>query len=127
MSPQSDPAVLLDIATAARRVMAFIDGMDEAAFRADLKTQSAVQHQILIMGEAAKRLSPDTRESMEIVQWSAIARMRDRLIHGYDTVDLSVVWRTAFEAVPQLLEQLTPVLPADGAAATEKDEGERAL
>jgi uncharacterized protein with HEPN domain len=113
MSQSSDDVILLDVATAARRVVSFIEGMDESAFRADFKTQSAVQHQMLIMGEAVKRLSPEMRASMDAIPWSAIARMRDRLIHGYDTVDLGVVWRTASGAVPTLLDRLTPILPAD--------------
>ena len=112
MSQRSDAAILLDIATAAQRIAAFVEGMDEQAFRADLKTQAAVQHQILIMGEAAKRLSPETRETVSQIPWSTVARIRDRLIHGYDTVDLSVVWQTATEAVPRLLDAIRPLVPS---------------
>ncbi|HRZ82889.1 MAG TPA: DUF86 domain-containing protein, partial [Candidatus Hydrogenedentes bacterium] len=46
------------------------------------------------------------REAHPDIPWNAIARMRDRLIHGYGTVDLGVVWRTASEAIPGLLRVL---------------------
>ena len=56
-----DEAVLLDIARAARLVLEFKQGMDKAAFLQDIKTQSSVLHQLMVMGEAVKRLSEDFR------------------------------------------------------------------
>ena len=56
--PDRDPAALLDIAVAGVRVRAFIAGLDLESFRRDLKTQSAVVFQLLVIGEATKRLSP---------------------------------------------------------------------
>jgi uncharacterized protein with HEPN domain len=54
-----DDATLLDIANAARLVQSFIKGMTKEAFLADLKTQSAVLHQLTVIGEAVKRLSQE--------------------------------------------------------------------
>ena len=65
-----------------------------AAFLADLKTQSAVLHQLLILGEAAKRLSQLFRDAHAHIPWPLITGMRDKLIHHYDVVDLGVVWET---------------------------------
>ena len=65
--------------------------------------QAAVQHQIMVIGEASKRLTPPFLRSNAHIPWSAIARMRDRLIHGYATVDLGIVWATAREGIPDLL------------------------
>jgi uncharacterized protein with HEPN domain len=63
--------------------------MDQNAFLADIKTQSAVIHQLLVMGEAVRRLSLTYRESHVQVPWKLVAGMRDILIHGYDIVDIS--------------------------------------
>ncbi len=106
-----DDATLLDIAGAARLIGLFIAGLSKDAFLDDLKTQSAVLHQLLVLGEAVKRLSPALREQHRAIPWSLIAGMRDRLIHGYDAVDLGQVWMTAHHDIPDLLAKLEPLLP----------------
>ena len=106
-----DNASLLDIARAARLVIEFSQGADKAGFRADVKTQSAVMHQLLVMGEAVKRLSDEFLEAHPEIPWSQAARMRDKLIHGYDVVDLEEVWRTATTDVCEFLSMLEPLLP----------------
>ena len=62
--------------------------------RAARLAQAAVLHELLVLGEAAKRLSAAFREEHPDVPWKAIAGMRDRLLHGYDDVDLDLVWKT---------------------------------
>lgn len=68
-----DDATLLDIAQAARRIQDFLVGMDKAAFYADIKTQSAVLHQLTVLGEAVKRLSRSFRDQHPVLPWSLIA------------------------------------------------------
>ncbi len=104
MSHHDNDAYLLDIQQAALSVASFIEGMGLVDFRLDKKTQAAVQHQIMIIGEASKRLSTSFRTEHGHIPWNAIARMRDRLIHGYSTVDVNVVWVTATEGIPKLLQ-----------------------
>jgi uncharacterized protein with HEPN domain len=104
-------ATLLDIANAARLVQTFVQGMTKEAFLADPKTQSAVLHQLTIIGEAVKRLSPAFRDRHPILPWSLMAGMRDHLIHGYDVVDLDEVWNTATRDVPEVLVKIAPLLP----------------
>ena len=106
-----DEATLLDIATAARLILEFKEGMDKAAFIDDIKTQSSILHQLMVMGEAVKRLSDDFRSCHSEIPWSLMAGMRDKLIHGYDIVDLGEVWKTATRDVPDLLRWLEPHLP----------------
>jgi hypothetical protein len=53
----------------------------------DYKTQSAVLYQMVVIGEAVKRLSHEFREHHQEIPWALIAGMRDHLIHGYDVVD----------------------------------------
>jgi len=109
---QRDEATLLDIAKAARSVTAFISGMAKDDFLNDLKTQSAVLYQLLIMGEAVKRLPHEFRAQPPDIPWSLIAGMRDHLIHGYDIVDWDEVWKTATSDVPDLLAKIEPLLPS---------------
>lgn len=106
-----DDVLLQDLITACRDILAFTNHMDERTFYSDIKTQSAVQHQFTVLGEAAKRLTTDFREAHPEIQWRDMAGMRDRLVHAYESVDLSIVWLAIQERVPALLSALTPLLP----------------
>jgi len=106
-----DEVTLLDIAKAARLVMIFVQGMTKQAFLDDLKTQSSVLYQLIVMGEAVRRLSHDFRARYPDIPWPLIAGMRDHLIHGYDIVDWNEVWKTATSDVSGLLAQIEPLLP----------------
>lgn len=106
-----DDATLLDIARAARLIQEFIEGVTKEEFLSDPKTQSSVLYQLLVIGEAVKRLSQEFRAQRDDVPWSLIAGMRDHLIHAYDTVDWEEVWTTATRDVPHLLTSIEPSLP----------------
>ncbi len=109
-----DSATLLDIHQAARLIGEFTQGMDRAAFLADVKTQSAVLHQLLLIGEGVRRLSPQFREDPPEPPWGSITGMRNRLIHEYDAVDLEEVWATVSRDIPALVQQIVPLLPEQG-------------
>jgi uncharacterized protein with HEPN domain len=106
-----DDATLLDILRAARLALEFRANLDRTAFLTDLKTQAAVLHELLVLGEAAKRFSAEFREEHPDVPWKAIAGMRDRLLHGYDDVDLELVWKTVDEDLPALVRRLEELAP----------------
>jgi uncharacterized protein with HEPN domain len=106
-----DDATVLDIVLAGRHAMEFVAGMSKDAFLGDHKTQSAVQHKLLVLGEAVKRLSAGYRDQHPEVPWREIAGLRDKLIHGYDNVDLHEVWRIVTAEIPPLLAVLEPLVP----------------
>ena len=111
MPPERDAATVLDLLLAARRVREFIVGQDFTSFRSDLKTQSAVTLQVLILGEAAKRLSADFRAQHPEIEWTGMMRMRDKLIHHYEALDPEEVWRAATRDIPALATALEPLAP----------------
>lgn len=59
-----------------------------------------------IVGEAAKQVTPATQQEYPRVQWSAAAKMRDRLVHHYFDIDLDVLWITIQDDLPALLAAL---------------------
>ena len=81
---------LLHIRDAIARIRSYITTRD--GFLGDVRTQDAVVRNLEVIGEAVKALSSQTRDSTPDVRWSSIAAMRDRLIHGYFSVDLDLVW-----------------------------------
>jgi uncharacterized protein with HEPN domain len=106
-----DEVILLDIIHAARLAMEFKQELGKDEFLQDIKTQSAVLHQLMVMGEAVKRLSMAYRDQHAHIPWKLMAGMRDVLIHGYDIVDLNEVWKTINVDVPQVLPLLEALLP----------------
>ena len=108
---QRDESLLLDIAEAAKLILGFTEGLDYETFQADLKTRSAVIHQLLIIGEAAKLLSDGFRSLHPVIQWRDIARMRDKLIHHYAGINPKEVWKAVELDVPGLLAFIEPLLP----------------
>ncbi len=106
-----DITSLSHIMQAASLILEFQQGLDWVAFTADFKTQSAIIHQFLVMGEAVKRLTKEFQSLHPEVPWSKMARMRDKLIHGYDVVDIEEVWKAATIDVPALLPLIEPLLP----------------
>jgi uncharacterized protein with HEPN domain len=108
-----DDATLLDMLKAARLVVAFKGKLTKKAFLRDIKTQSAILHQLLVIGEAVKRLSEEFRGQHPQIPWTRIAGMRDKLIHQYDAVDLDEVWKTITKDIVPLISFLEPLVPQE--------------
>jgi uncharacterized protein with HEPN domain len=61
------------------------------------------------LGEAASKVGDESRARFPDVPWVEASDMRNRLIHGYDDLDMSILWYTAEHNIPPLLEQLLDV------------------
>jgi uncharacterized protein with HEPN domain len=106
-----DVATVLDIVLACRRIAQFLTETDEAHFLAAEEKHRAVLSQLSIIGEAVRRLSDEFRDTRPSIPWREIAGMRDRLIHAYDKINWSIVWRTAAGDIPVPLRNLETFLP----------------
>jgi len=108
-----DRVRVLHMSEAAEQALAFTSGLTIDQLRTDKKTLFAVIRCIEIIGEAAGRVSGETRANAPVIPWSAMAGMRNRLVHAYFDVDTDVVWRTITEELPALLQLLRPLMAKD--------------
>lgn len=105
-----DDAYLLDILLMARDAREFTKDHTRESFARDRQCQYAVIRCLEVIGEVSKRLSPETLSRFPGVEWAAMARMRDMLIHSYGKVDLDDVWDTVSRDIPDLIRILGPAV-----------------
>jgi len=90
-SARSERLYIADARDAIDRVLSYTSAGREHFF-GDPMVQDAVVRNLEIIGEAVKHVSAATRSKCPEVPWTAIAGMRDRLIHDYFRVDLNIAW-----------------------------------
>ena len=78
--------------------------------------QFALIYVIQTIGEAARKVSAETRSQYPSIPWSDVVGMRHRLVHDYENVRVDIVWNVAKEELPVLIEQLNAVVPKDETA-----------
>lgn len=105
-----DPAALSDMLNSARLVRSYVEGIALEEFLLDTKLQDSVVRRLEIIGEAAGRIPADFRERHPTLPWRDMIDMRNRLIHGYDDVDMDLVWDTVHRHVPHLVSRLESLL-----------------
>ncbi len=111
MTKQRDSKITVqEIIVACENSIQFVEGMTFEQFLKDIKTQSAVQHQILILGEAVKRLPQNIKDNHPEIPWRNIAGTRDVLIHCYEEADFEIIWNIVREQLPKLSPQFRSVL-----------------
>ncbi len=104
---------LLDAAEAGQAVLDFLGDADAACYAADRLLRSAVERQLTVLGEAARRApdeAPDLRQGLPDLAFAV--GLRNRLVHGYDTVDDAIVHDTARTDLPGLVRALRDLLAA---------------
>jgi uncharacterized protein with HEPN domain len=105
-----DNAFLADILKAGQAIQRFVAGVSKDDFLANEEKYEAVTRKLEIIGEAARHLSSEARNAFPEVPWPLVCAMRNLLIHDYDGVDLNIVWRTAQEDMPLLIEKIEAYL-----------------
>lgn len=88
----------------------FARGRNRADLDSDRMLVFALVRAVEVMGEAAGRISPESRAAIP-APWPQIVAMRNRLIHAYFDIDRTILWRTVSEEIPALLDRLRPHLP----------------
>jgi uncharacterized protein with HEPN domain len=91
---------------AADRAIAFTRGYERSILDTDEMRALAVRRLVEIVGEAGRAVSSTSRAEFPTVPWRQIIGTRDRLIHGYEAVDLDILWAIVTKDLVQLVAEL---------------------
>ncbi len=99
-----------DILDNAHKAQQFVAGLDYPAFAGNTEKGYAVFYALEIIGEAARNVPKSILARYPQVPWRDIIGMRDRLIHGYTSVDSRRVWDTVQNDLPPLIATVEQML-----------------
>jgi uncharacterized protein with HEPN domain len=110
MPRHNDAIPLLHMLSHAREAVDMIAGKDPESLAKERMLELALIRLVEIIGEAAGRVSQAGQEKYTEIPWREVIGMRNRLIHGYDSVDFAVLWDTIELDLPPLISQLEKIL-----------------
>jgi len=96
---------------AAQIALSLVEGETRASLDADIKLRLALTKAIEIIGEAASKVTAETRTQLPAIPWTGIVGMRNVLIHGYFDIDLDKLWNTVSMNLPPLISELEKIPP----------------
>ncbi len=88
----------------------YVKGLQPREFLDDKKTITACAFTVSQIGEIVKEITNETMEKYDYIPWNSIKGMRNRIVHDYENVDLSVLWGTIKESLPELKNQLKDII-----------------
>jgi uncharacterized protein with HEPN domain len=95
---------------AAEQARALVAGVDLDALTADRQRRDALLWNFTVLGEAATQLAPDIKDRFPEIPWAQPSRLRNRVLHGYWSIDLEVLHTTASDLLPAFVGQLREAL-----------------
>jgi len=110
-----DTVYLLDILQSARLAVAYLSGWTQERFLGSTEKQDSVVRRLVIIGEAARRVSSQTRSQLAGIAWEKMTAMRNFVVHEYDDVDMAIVWDTVQHDLPDLIAAIKHLVPPEDA------------
>jgi uncharacterized protein with HEPN domain len=101
---------LEDIFRAASDLAEFVAGQTAADVENDSKLRNAMLFSLTVIGEAANSPTADFRAKHPEVRWRDLIALRNRVVHGYFSVDSNLIWQIATAHAPTLREQVAAIL-----------------
>lgn len=114
MTQHDDSVSLQQMLDHSREAMRMIERRSRDELDTDRMLALALIQLIQIVGEAARRVSVPYQDQHSQIQWSSIIGLRNRLIHGYDSVDYDVLWRIVTLDLPALVTSLQTAVDDTG-------------
>ncbi len=98
---------------AAQEAISFVAGKSRRDLNLNRMLALSLVKDIEIIGEAASKITLETREQLAQVPWAMIIGMRNRLIHAYFEIDLDILWKTVAEDIPPLISMLEEIISSE--------------
>ena len=105
-----DKGILLQIIKKCNRVIEKVSNISEIDFSLNDDIKEVVCFNLFQIGELANGLSIEFTKEYNKILWKQIIGMRNRIVHGYDTINLEIVWNTAIESIPELKKYCKEIL-----------------
>jgi uncharacterized protein with HEPN domain len=113
MSKHDPDIALRQILTHAREAVALIQDKTRADLDQDRLLNLALSRLVEIIGEAANRIPEEVQAQFPELPWFQMIGARNRLIHGYDSVDFDILWVIVSRDLSVLIRQLEKILEAN--------------
>jgi len=110
MRQRDDTVLLRDMLDYARRSSDAVVGKTRADLDNDDVLAAALERFVEVIGEAAGRLTNETRDASPQVPWKEIVALRNRLVHGYFAVDRDILWTIVEDDIPKLIDALEELI-----------------
>ena len=114
---QRDILLLTEMIDAAEQAQELTRGVSVGDLEADRQRRDALLWNFTVLGEAAGQLSDDVKTRFPGVMWQQPVRLRNRIVHGYWSLDLEILHTAAREQLPAFAADLRHVLDALGESA----------
>jgi uncharacterized protein with HEPN domain len=97
---------------AAGRVARYLEGLSKEQFVARDMAFDAVCLNLVRIGEGANFLTDDVKTKLPSIHWPDLVTMRNRIAHGYKSLEEEIIWRTAVDSVPALARAIRTLVEA---------------
>jgi len=110
MSKREPKLLVEDILDSTHKILDYTAGLTYDEFIKDSKTIDAVIRNFEIVGEAANRLPVEFKNQFPSIDWDRIRGFRNRIVHDYFGIDLSIVWQIKETYLIDVIQQLKQVV-----------------
>jgi uncharacterized protein with HEPN domain len=105
-----DVLLLTEMIEAAEQAQALTDGLTASDLEVDRQRRDALLWNFTVLGEAAGQLSDEIKAQFPQVAWQQPTRLRNRIVHGYWSIDMDILYTTAAQQLPGFVVTLRQVL-----------------
>lgn len=107
---ENDTIYLCHMLDMARKAAEKTHGLERADYDRDENLRLALAHLVQIVGEAARRVSQQTRDACPGIPWREVTGMRHVIVHQYMSLDEDVLWHVVSKDLPSLIAELEKIV-----------------